>query len=146
MGVVEDILFKDQSPPALPTAVFIKFERYDGPTITSLEGKEVVPIVPIKRSWDDKNGLTCSRTQLPICLAWSITAHKSQGLTLDKVNIDIGVKEFAAGLTFVVLSRVQTLNDLCLKQFSFDRLQRIKEGIRLQERKKEEERLRLFIQ
>ncbi|GBC48412.2 ATP-dependent DNA helicase PIF1 [Rhizophagus irregularis DAOM 181602=DAOM 197198] len=131
MGVVEDILFKDQGPPALPTAVFIKFERYDGPTITSLEGKEVVPIVPIKRSWDDKNGLTYSRTQLPICLAWSITAHKSQGLTLDKVNIDIGVKEFAAGLTFVVLSRVQTLNDLCLKQFSFDRLQRIKEGIRL---------------
>ncbi|EXX53022.1 ATP-dependent DNA helicase PIF1-like [Rhizophagus irregularis DAOM 181602=DAOM 197198] len=146
MGVVEDILFQEEGPPALPTAVFIKFDKYDRPTITSLEGKEVVPIIPIKRSWEDKNGTTCSRTQLPICLAWSITAHKSQGLTLEKVNIDIGVKEFVAGLTFVALSRVQTLNDICLKQFSFDRIQHLKEGIRLQERKAEEKRLHLFIQ
>ncbi|RGB38999.1 hypothetical protein C1646_755101 [Rhizophagus diaphanus] len=88
MGVVEDLLFQEEGPPALPTAVFIKFDKYDGPTITSLEGKEVVPIVPIKRSWEDKNGTTCSRTQLPICLAWSITAHKSQGLTLEKFSFD----------------------------------------------------------
>ncbi|PKK65021.1 hypothetical protein RhiirC2_626721, partial [Rhizophagus irregularis] len=66
MGVVENILFQEEGPPALPTAVFIKFDKYDGLTITSLEGKEVVPIVPIKRSWKDKNGTTCSRTQLPI--------------------------------------------------------------------------------
>src|SRR2546423_297683 len=106
MGTIEDILFKDQGPPALPTAVFIRFEKYNGPTVTNNEGKQVVPIMPIKRNWENKKGTTCSRIQLPICLAWAITAHKSQGLTLKKAKIDIGNKEFAAGLTFVAISRV----------------------------------------
>jgi ATP-dependent DNA helicase PIF1 len=144
-GIVEDILFEEQGPPALPAAVFIEFKKYNRPTIKSRKGKEVVPIAPIKRSWEDKNGNSCSRTQIPICLTWAITVHKSQGLTLEKACIDIGAKEFAAGLTFVVLSQIRTLNDLCLKQFNFDRLQRIKNGKRLNERKDEEERLRSLI-
>jgi hypothetical protein len=45
---------------------------------------------------------------------------------LEKAYIVIRAKEFAVGLTFVALSRVQALNDLCLKQFNFDRLQHIK--------------------
>ena len=139
MGIVYDILFEEQGPLALPTAVFIKFEKYYGPTITTTEGDKVVPIAPIKRSWEDKNGTTCSRLQVPICLAWAITVHKSQGLTLEKAKIDIGNKEFAAGLTFVALLRVRSLNDICLKQFTFDRIQRIKHCRRLQERKVEEE-------
>jgi ATP-dependent DNA helicase PIF1 len=140
-GIIEDILFEEQGPPALPTAVFIEFKKYNGPTIKSREGKEVVLIAPIKRSWEDKNGNSCSRTQIPICLAWAITVHKSQGLTLEKAYIDIRAKEFAADLTFITLSWVQTLNDLCLKQFNFDRLQCIKNGKRLNERKDKEERL-----
>ncbi len=68
MGIVYDILFEEQGPLALPTAVFIKFEKYYGPTITTTEGDKVVPIAPIKRSWEDKNGMTCSRLQVPICL------------------------------------------------------------------------------
>ena len=63
-----------------------------------------------------------------------------------KAKIDIGDKEFAAGLTFVALSRARSLNDIWLKQFSFDRLQRIKNSKRLQERKEEEKRLRSMIQ
>jgi ATP-dependent DNA helicase PIF1 len=145
MGTVKDILFENQGPPALPAAVFIKFDKYNGPTITSAEGYEVVPIVPIKRSWEDKNGTTCSRLQVPVSLAWAITVHKSQGLTLNKARIDIGNKEFAAGLTFVAISRVRSLNDICLKQFAFDRLERIKHCKRLQERKVEEVRLRSLI-
>ena len=122
MGIIQDILFEDQGPPALPKAVLVKFEKYNGPTIKTTEGDEAVPIAPIKRSWEDKNGTNCSRLQVPICLAWAITVHKSQGLTLEKAKIDIGNKEFAAGLTFVALSRVRSLSDICFKQFSFDRL------------------------
>jgi ATP-dependent DNA helicase PIF1 len=145
MGTIQDILFEEQGPPALPTAVLVIFEKYNGPTITTLEGCKVVPIAPIKRSWEGKNGIICSRIQIPVCLAWAITVHKSQGLTLDLAKVDIGAKEFAAGLTFVALSRVRSLNDICLKQFTFDRLQRIKNCKRLQERKDEEERLRSMI-
>jgi len=144
MGIVQDILFEEHGPPSLPVAVLVEFEAYKGPTITTLEGNKVVPIVPIKRSWEGKNG-PCSRLQVPICLAWAITVHKSQGLTLEKAKIDIGSKEFAAGLSFVALSRVRSLNDMCLKQFSFERLERIKNCRRLQERKEEENRLLSMI-
>jgi ATP-dependent exoDNAse (exonuclease V) alpha subunit len=41
------------------------------------------------------------RLQVPFCLVWAITVHKSQGLTLSKAKIDIESKEFAAGLTFI---------------------------------------------
>ena len=67
--------------------------------------------------------------------------HKSQGLTLQKAIIDLGAREFAAGLSFVAVSRVRTLEDIIFKPFNFERLQRIKESKRLQERLDEEERL-----
>ncbi len=145
MGTIQDILFEDQGPPSLPTAVFVKFDIYEGTTITTLEGDKVVPIVPIKRTWEGKNGKLCSRLQVPICLAWAITVHKSQGLTISKAKIDIGNKEFAARLSFVAVLRVRFLSDIHFKHFSFDRLQRIKHGKRLQERKLEEARLLSMI-
>ena len=144
MGVVKDIIYKDRGPPSLLVAVFIKFEEYNGPIITTLEGDEVVPIVPIKRSWEGKSGL-CSRIQVPICLAWAITVHKSQGLMLEKAKINLGNKEFAAGLSFVTLSRVRSLNNIYFKQFSYERIEYIKNCKRLQERKEEEKQLLSMI-
>jgi hypothetical protein len=142
MGTVEDIIFREgQGPPSLPIAVLVAFDNYKGPTIASLEGKRVVPIAPIRRTWNSKSGATCSRLQVPVRLAWAITVHKSQGLTLQKAIIDIGDKEFTAGLTFVAVSRVRALKDLVFKPFNFERLQRIKSSKRLQERLNEEKRL-----
>ncbi|CAG8743912.1 11190_t:CDS:1, partial [Ambispora leptoticha] len=46
---------------------------------------------------------------IPLSLAWAITTHKSQGLTLPKAVIDISKKEFAAGLSFVAISCVRSL-------------------------------------
>lgn len=145
MGTIQDILFEEKGPPSLPVAVFISFDSYERDAITNSEGIKVVPIVPIKRSWEGKNGVICSRVQVPICLSWAITVHKSQGLTLPKARIDIGNTEFAAGLSFVALSRVRSLNDLYFRHFTLDRLQRIKNSKRLQERKDEEARLHTLI-
>ena len=83
----------------------------------------------------------CSRLQIPVSLSWAITIHKSQGLTLTKAVIDIGKKEYASGLSFVVVSRVCALENILFKPFSFERLQRIKNSKRMQERKVEEIRL-----
>ncbi|MDG5492319.1 helix-turn-helix domain-containing protein [Psychroserpens sp. SPM9] len=55
-----------------------------------------------------------SYTQMPLRLAWSITIHKSQGLTFDKAIID-AQGAFAHGQTYVALSRCKSLEGLVLK-------------------------------
>ncbi len=52
--------------------------------------------------------------QFPVRLAWALTIHKAQGLTLESVYIDLGRGTFAHGQAYVALSRCRTLDGLAL--------------------------------
>jgi hypothetical protein len=53
-------------------------------------------------------------TQYPLMLAWSVTIHKAQGLTLERVAVDLGRGAFADGQVYVALSRCQSIEGLSL--------------------------------
>jgi ATP-dependent DNA helicase PIF1 len=52
--------------------------------------------------------------QFPLRLAWALTIHKSQGLTLDKIYVDFGRGTFAHGQAYVALSRCRTMDGLSM--------------------------------
>ena len=54
--------------------------------------------------------------QLPFRLAWAVTIHKSQGKTFDKIVVDLERGAFAAGQTYVALSRCTSLEGIVLKR------------------------------
>ena len=138
MGSVQTICYReDSAPPDLPVAVTVLFDNYSGPTLPD----GTVPITPLRRSWSAA-GSQYSRLQLPLKLSWAVTIHKAQGLTLDKVTVDIGKKEFCSGLKFVAISGVRQLKDLLLNPpFPFQRLRNLSKSRRTEERKNEQKRL-----
>ena len=65
--------------------------------------------------WELRDGTRkrASISQIPLRLAWAITVHKSQGMTLDSARIDLR-KAFVPGMGYVALSRVRDIDNLYL--------------------------------
>lgn len=84
----------------------------DYPVVQFRNGREVT-MMP--ETWELRDGdkKRASISQVPLRLAWAITVHKSQGMTLDAARIDLR-KAFVEGMGYVALSRVKSLDSLYL--------------------------------
>lgn len=76
-------------------------------------------IVVSREHWEiEEDGkVRASITQMPLKLAWAITVHKSQGMTLDAAEIDLS-RAFERGMGYVALSRVKSLANISLLGFN----------------------------
>lgn len=129
----------NHQPPNLPIAVVVQFDNYRGPSLSD-SWSSCVPVCPGTVSSQESNTFY-ERQQLPLKLAWALTIHKSQGLTLPKAWIDIGKSERTAGVSYVAISRVKTLSSLVIEPMTFQRLSSLKSSANLQFRLDEEARL-----
>ncbi|KAH6555454.1 hypothetical protein KP509_1Z253400 [Ceratopteris richardii] len=78
-------------------------------------------IRPEKQSVESGGIEVATRVQVPLILAWSLSVHKCQGMTLDKVETDLS-KAFDYGMVYVALSRVKSLEGLQLLGFDPSRI------------------------
>ncbi len=83
------------------------------PVVRLNSGREVIA-EPEEWIIEDETGdVLASYEQVPLCLAWAITIHKSQGMTLDAAEIDLS-RTFELGQGYVALSRLKSLEGLKL--------------------------------
>lgn len=83
------------------------------PVVRLNSGREVVA-EPEEWIIEDEHGeVLASYEQVPLCLAWAITIHKSQGMTLEAAEIDLS-RTFELGQGYVALSRLKSLAGLQL--------------------------------
>jgi len=87
-----------------------------GPVVETLTGKLID--VPVE-SWtiEEDGKVKAELKQYPLRLAWAITVHKSQGMSLDAVEVDLS-RAFEKGMGYVALSRVRSWNGLTILGFN----------------------------
>ncbi len=94
------------------TGTVIDFTDDELPVVETFDG-ETITVYPEKWKIEEEGKTLAEIEQLPLRLAWAITVHKSQGMTLDAAEIDLS-RSFEYGMGYVALSRVRTLKNMKL--------------------------------
>lgn len=95
-----------------------KFESENGyPVVKTHDGRTIIAKPEEWTITDEKENVLASYKQVPLRLAWAITVHKSQGMTLDEAEIDLS-KTFEPGQGYVALSRLRNWHGLHLLGFN----------------------------
>ena len=110
------------SPPKIVNGtrgVVTAFDPLGYPVVKLVDGTEVTA-----RPWQRARPIHQSKAmpcmvyeQIPLQLAWALTIHKSQGMSLDLAKIDIGTGVFSEGQAYVALSRMRSLEGMSLIRF-----------------------------
>lgn len=96
---------------------------FDGtcPVVVLANGKEIV-VEPHTWSLEEDGRVRAEVSQYPLRLAWAITIHKSQGMSLDAAEIDLS-RSFTPGMGYVALSRVRSMDGVYLRGINHVALQ-----------------------
>ena len=90
----------------------IDYDDNEYPVIKIKSGRKIIAL-PSSWTIEEDDKVIASIKQIPLRLAWAITVHKSQGMSLDTAEIDLS-KSFECGMGYVALSRVRTLDNIKL--------------------------------
>ena len=89
------------------------FAKENGYPVVKMHSGRSIVVEPAEWRIDDNGKTLALINQLPLRLAWAMTVHKSQGMSLDAAHMDLsGAFEYGQG--YVALSRVRTLKGLSL--------------------------------
>ena len=114
------IMFTKNHPEGLyvnGTLGLIKeFNQYGDP-IVETNGGMTINVLPQSWKIEEEGKVKAEISQLPLRLAWAITVHKSQGMSLDAMEVDLS-KSFVKGMGYVALSRVRSLAGMKLLGFN----------------------------
>lgn len=89
----------------------LDFDRDDGFPIIETSDKRTIKITPQSWSVGEDGKILAEIKQVPLRLAWAITVHKSQGMSLDAAEIDLR-NAFTYGQGYVAISRVRSLTGM----------------------------------
>lgn len=92
--------------------VVVGFHEESYPLVR-LNNGDLITVTPDSWTIDDEDQVLARINQLPLRLAWAITVHKSQGMTLERAEIDLS-RAFSYGMGYVALSRLTSLKGLYL--------------------------------
>jgi len=100
--------------------VVVGFDRHHYPVVRFAKCRATIQAFMWKTRLGDYGHVWAS--QIPLKLAYAYTIHKAQGQSMDRVKLRL-VKTFEAGQGYVALSRVRTLEGLCLTGFNPEAIQ-----------------------
>ena len=94
----------------------VGFVEEQGQLLPKVKLRDGLRLIVAPETWSIENDgakVLASYTQIPLCLAWAITVHKSQGMTLEAAEMDLS-QTFEKGQGYVALSRLKSLEGLRL--------------------------------
>ncbi len=90
------------------------YDNYSGLPVVEMTGGKTITVETMEWAVEDSGKILAKVIQVPLRLAWAITVHKSQGMSLDMAHMDL-TRAFEYGQGYVALSRVRTMEGLYLR-------------------------------